>query len=215
MKNFDLSLYLVLDANLCVSPQGMLNTTLDAVIGGCTFVQLRAPEWKKRMILETAVLIKRALSEFPKVKFVVDDHVDIALLSGADGVHLGQKDISVRAARHLMGKEAIIGLSIGSIEEIKTITDEVDYIGIGPIFSTQTKKDAGPPLGLGGLQEISERTKNIPKVAIGGINQNNTKEVLLSGADGIAVVSAICADTNPYEATKKLKEIICSVKSSF
>ena len=145
-KKLDLSLYLVLDANLCKTPEGMAETARKAVEGGCTVVQLRAPEWKKKKQLRAAFLLKELLKD-TDVLFIVDDHIDIALLSGADGVHVGQEDIDPKYVRQLLGPDAVIGLSVGSIKELNTIGPDVDYIGIGPVFSTKTKVDAGAAVG--------------------------------------------------------------------
>ena len=111
-KKFDLSLYLVLDANLCMTPDGMVETTRKAIDGGCTIVQLRAPEWKKKKVLEAARKLK-ALLEPEGIPLIINDHIDVALLSKADGLHVGQDDISPTDARALLGNKAVIGLSIG------------------------------------------------------------------------------------------------------
>lgn len=163
-KKLDLSLYLVLDANLCKTPEGMAETARKAVEGGCTVVQLRAPEWKKKKQLRAAFLLKELLKD-TDVLFIVDDHIDIALLSGADGVHVGQEDIDPKYVRQLLGPDAVIGLSVGSIKELNTIGPDVDYIGIGPVFSTKTKVDAGAAVGLGLLEYISKEA-GLPNVAI-------------------------------------------------
>ena len=187
-KKLDLSLYLVLDANLCKTPEGMAETARKAVEGGCTVVQLRAPEWKKKKQLRAAFLLKELLKD-TDVLFIVDDHIDIALLSGADGVHVGQEDIDPKYVRQFLGPDAVIGLSVGSIKELNTIGPDVDYIGIGPVFSTKTKVDAGAAVGLGLLEYISKEA-GLPNVAIGGINQSNAADCIRHGADGVAVVAA-------------------------
>lgn len=199
----DLYLYLVLDANLCPTPEQMVETALEAVRGGATVVQLRAPEWKKRKQLDAALLLKKALCG-TGVPLIIDDHLDIALICRADGVHVGQADLPVNEVRKLMGKNVIIGLSVGSQEEMQTVTEDVDYLGIGPVFATTTKKDAGKAIGLQELKALKKQT-SLPVVAIGGINESNAKETMLTGVDGIAVVSAICGAASPYEATKKLR----------
>lgn len=202
----DLSLYLVLDVNLCPTPQKMVNTALDAVRGGATVVQLRAPEWKKREQLVTAMILKSVLKPLG-VPLIIDDHVDIAMICQADGVHVGQADLPASEVRKLMGPNAIIGLSVGSNEEMETITEDVDYLGIGPVFATKTKKDAGQALGLEELKKLSEQA-SLPVVAIGGINASNAKEVMATGVQGIAVVSAICGTPDPYTAAEKLSQIV-------
>ena len=196
-RKLDLSLYLVLDANLCKTPEGMVETTRKAVEGGCTVVQLRAPEWKKKKQLEAAFLLKKLLKD-TDVLFIVDDHIDIALLSGADGVHVGQEDIDPKYVRQLLGPDAVVGLSVGSIAELNTI---------GPVFSTKTKVDAGAAVGLDLLEYISKEA-GLPNVAIGGINQSNAADCIRHGADGVAVVSAICGAENPRAAAAAIKKAV-------
>lgn len=198
-KKFDLSLYLVLDANLCMTPDGMVETTRKAIDGGCTIVQLRAPEWKKKKVLEAARKLK-ALLEPEGIPLIINDHIDVALLSKADGLHVGQDDISPTDARALLGKKAVIGLSIGSGEEMREADPEADYFGIGPVYATQTKKDAGAAVGIEGLKELCAMTEK-PCVAIGGINRSNAFKCVEAGADGVAVVSAICGADDPEAAT--------------
>lgn len=205
-KKLDLSLYLVLDANLCKTPEGMAETARKAVEGGCTVVQLRALEWKKKKQLRAAFLLKELLKD-TDVLFIVDDHIDIALLSGADGVHVGQEDIDPKYVRQLLGPDAVIGLSVGSIKELNTIGPDVDYIGIGPVFSTKTKVDAGAAVGLGLLEYISKEA-GLPNVAIGGINQSNAADCIRHGADGVAVVSAICGAEDPKAAAAAIKKAV-------
>lgn len=202
MKNFDLSLYLVLDANLCPSPQDMVRVTLEAVKGGCTLVQLRAPEWKKKKQLEAALLLKQALVG-TGVPLLIDDHVDIALIAKADGVHVGQEDLPPNEARDILGPDAIIGLSVGSLLELNSVTDAVDYLGVGPVFSTKTKKDAGLAIGTDGLGSIV-RKATLPVVAIGGINATNASSCISAGANGVAVVSAICGSDDPQKASRTI-----------
>lgn len=207
MRNpIDLSLYLVLDANLCGSPEGMLRTALEAVEGGATVVQLRAPEWKKRKLTEAARLLAPELRRLG-VPLIIDDHVDIALLCGADGVHVGQADIRPEDVRALLGPKAVIGLSVGSVDEIPAEDAPIDYIGCGPIFPTATKKDAGKALGLDGLSEIKSLT-TYPIVAIGGIGKTNAASVMETGVEGIAVVSAICGQPDVKGAAAALSDLV-------
>lgn len=205
-KKVDLSLYLVLDANLCKTPEGMVETARKAVEGGCTVVQLRAPEWKKKKQLQAAFLLRELLKD-TNVLFIVDDHIDIALLSGADGVHVGQEDIDPKYARKILGPDAVIGLSVGSMEELNTIGPDVDYIGIGPVFSTKTKADAGAAVGLDLLECIAKEAGQ-PNVAIGGINKGNAADCIRHGADGVAVVSAICGSEDPKAAAAAIKKAV-------
>ena len=132
------------------------------------------------------------------VKFIVNDRVDIALALGADGVHLGQEDLPPESARQLLGSEAIIGLSTHNLEQARIATTQpVDYIAIGPIFSTSTKDKPDPEVGLGVLRQVREVVGTTPLVAIGGISSANGAEIIDSGADAIAVISDLWTESNP------------------
>lgn len=205
-NSIDLSVYVVLDDVLCGTPEGMVKTSLEAAAGGATVIQLRAPGWKKRQWLKAGLLLKNALQPLG-IPLIIDDHIDIAQLVQADGVHVGQEDIDVRSARKLLGPKAIIGLSVGSLEELPDSSLPVDYLGVGPVYATATKADAGKAIGLEGLGEICNQT-DLPVVAIGGIKQSNCEEVIHSGADGVAVVSAICGATDVKRATYEFNELV-------
>ncbi len=139
---------------------------------------------------------------------IINDRVDVALASGADGVHLGQRDLPVREARRLLGRDAIIGLSVETpAQALDAESLDVDYLGVSPIFSTPTKPDAGAPWGLEGLRSLRARTRRV-LVAIGGIDASNAESVLAAGADGLAVVSAICASADPEAAARRLRNVV-------
>ena len=225
-KTFDLSLYLVLDPDLCGGAEGMVSTTLAAIQGDVTVVQLRAPTWKKRAVAECARELLRLMPA--SVPLIINDHADVARAVGAAGVHVGQKDLSPEDCRLIVGPDAVVGLSISNIDELsRLIVDErsrlssdddvsrpgvddvsrfspaVDYIGIGPIFPTGTKKDAAPVVGLDGLRRLL-RNAPVPAVAIGGISEVNARSVCETGVHGIAVVSAICGKNDPETAARTL-----------
>ena len=225
-KTFDLSLYLVLDPDLCGGAEGMVNTTLAAIQGGVTVVQLRAPNWKKPAVAECARELLRLMPA--SVPLIINDHADVARAVGAAGVHVGQKDLSPEDCRLIVGPDAIVGLSIANDDELSClIIDErsrfspdddvsrpaddehsrlpraVDYIGIGPVFPTGTKKDAAPVVGLDGLRRLL-RNAPVPAVAIGGISEVNARSVYETGVHGIAVVSAICGKNDPETAARTL-----------
>lgn len=226
MKPLDLSLYLVLDPDLCGGAEGMVATTLGAIRGGVTVVQLRAPNWKKRAVAECARELLRLMPA--SVPLIINDHADVARAVGAAGVHVGQKDLSPEDCRLIVGPDAIVGLSISNDDELsRLIVDErsriapnddmsrptvddvsrfspaVDYIGIGPVFPTGTKKDAAPVVGLDGLRRLLKTTP-VPAVAIGGIGEVNARSVYETGISGIAVVSAICGKNDPEAAARTL-----------
>ena len=203
MKTFDLSLYLVLDPDLCGGAEGMLRTTEEALEGGVTIVQLRAPTWKKRALAACA----RDLLEILRprgIPLIINDHADVAAAGGADGLHVGQDDLSSADARRIIGPDMILGLSAGNVDEVRGVDPAlVDYLGIGPVWATATKKDAGAAVGLEGLASLSAASP-LPVVAIGGIGASNAADVMRTGVDGIAVVSAICGQASPRTAAENL-----------
>ena len=144
------------------------------------------------------------------VPLIVNDRIDIALAINAEGVHIGQKDLPVSVARELLGSDKIIGWSVSNERQaLEANTLDVDYIGVSPIFPTNTKvKNLDSPLGISGLIKIKKICRK-PIICIGGIDQKNAASVLLNGSDGIAVVSAISQANNPKKETEQLKEIIC------
>lgn len=206
--SFDLSLYLVLDPELCGGIAGMVSTVYEAVERGVTCVQLRSEkEVDKRYWYDAGLLLKALLEDYD-VPLIVNDHIDVALAIDADGVHVGQKDLPADVARRLLGPNKILGLSVGSIYEMEQVKlQDVDYVGIGPVFATSTKKDARKALGIDGLSMIVAQ-RDIPKVAIGGINIDNAASVMKSGVDGIAVVSAICGQADIASVTRRLASIV-------
>jgi len=196
-------LYLVLDPDLCGGEQGSLQCLQRAIAGGVGIVQLRAPNWKKRRLLALAQLLM-AETRRHGIPFVLDDEVDVALACGADGVHVGQRDLPIHVVRRLMGPNALIGLSISNVNELRG--EDVlaaDYLGIGPVFATQTKTDAAPAIGMAGLHALRQQTAK-PIIAIGGINADNIHEVAATGVEGSAVVSAICRAPDAFAASQHL-----------
>lgn len=158
-------------------------------------------------MLRTAKEMQKIAEEYCKF-FIVNDRVDVAILAGADGVHLGQSDIPVQEARRLCGDDMIIGVSVATVEEaVKAVEDGADYLGVGPIFTTPTKPDAGEGRGLDMIYDIS-RAVDVPIVGIGGLNKGNILDVIHAGADGVAVVSAIMAKPNIQAAAHELKVMI-------
>ncbi len=139
--------------------------------------------------------------------FIVNDRVDIALAVGADGVHLGEEDLPLSHARRI-APTLLVGASCDTEEEARRLEAlGADYLGVGTVFPTATKKDAGEPIGLERLRRIKEAVR-IPVVAIGGITLENVEEVLATGVDGVAVVSAVVGASSPYEAARAFREKI-------
>ncbi|MGA3023699.1 MAG: thiamine phosphate synthase [Bryobacteraceae bacterium] len=199
----DWSLYLVTDRRLA-APRAIEEVVTSAVRGGVTAVQLREKECAAREFVELARTLKAILNPLA-VPLIVNDRADVALAAGADGVHVGQSDMDCRDLRRLLGPGAIIGLSVVTLEQAERATAlPVDYLGVGPIFSTSTKPDAAPAWGIERLAELRRRTRQV-LVAIGGIHAGNAGQAIAAGADGIAVVSAICAAADPEAAARELR----------
>lgn len=200
----DLTLYLVLDPVLCGGSDGMAQTARQAAQAGVTCVQLRAPNWSTQALVDCGLKLKRVLSPYG-VPLIVNNDVKAAEIIGASGVHVGQSDMNPREARALLGKDAVIGLSITRYEEIGTLDPTVvDYAGVGPVYATSTKKDAAPAMGPDALRRIIDNL-SVPVVAIGGIGVAQAPEMRCAGARGIAVVSAICGQRDIALATRTLK----------
>ncbi len=199
-------LYLVTDRGLC-GGRPLEDVVLQAVRGGTACVQLREKDISTRLFIEEAVRIKTLLTPF-RVPLIINDRVDVALAAGADGVHVGQDDMPYTLARRLMGPGAIIGLSVETWEDVEKAQDlDVAYLGVSPVFETPTKTDTKGSWGLDGLAKIRARLRH-PLVGIGGLNSDNAADAVLAGADGVAVVSAVCAAPNPYRAAQELSGII-------
>lgn len=177
--------------------------------GGATIIQLREKNLDTKAFFNRAEIIKSVCKKYA-VPFIINDRIDIALAVDADGVHLGQKDMPVPVARKLLGKDKIIGLSVSNTQQaIDANNQEIDYVGISPIFGTATKtEDIEEPLGINGLIKIKQMSTK-PIVCIGGINKENTSEIIQNGADGIAVISAISQAKNSETATNILKKRLC------
>jgi thiamine-phosphate pyrophosphorylase len=184
-------LYPILDADLLAGrPCGAAVAALAS--GGARIVQLRAKGVSDRVFFALAQDALRAARE-AGVLFVVNDRPDVALVLGADGVHLGQDDLPPAAARRLLGDEAVIGWSTHSLEQLARAGEEpVDYVAFGPVFPTATKRDADPVVGLDLLRAARALTAR-PLVAIGGITSQNARAIASAGADGLAVISALLA----------------------
>jgi thiamine-phosphate pyrophosphorylase len=183
--------------------------------GGATLVQLRNKHSETRALIEEARAIKQALAPFA-VPFVVNDRVDVAMASGADGVHLGQDDMAVEDARRLLGPNAIIGLSIKSVAEAEAARlDLVDYVGSGGVYATSSKQQKNAPIGPAGLARViaalRRRAPALPVCGIAGIDASNAAEVIAAGADGVAVISGLSLVPSPETAARQLRDIVDGV----
>lgn len=205
-RPLDPTLYLVTDRPLC-GGRDLREVVLAAVRGGVTLVQLREKSCDTREYVELARDLRGPLRE-AGVPLLINDRVDVAVAAGADGVHLGQSDLPWPAARRLLGAEALIGLSVESPEQATAAADaDVDYLGVSPIFATPTKTDTAGEWGLDGLRRLRAATDR-RLVAIGGLSRDNAAAVVAAGADGVAVVSAICAAADPEAAARELRAAI-------
>jgi thiamine-phosphate pyrophosphorylase len=211
-KRLDLSVYLVTDPRLCAE-FGLVETALAAVKGGASIVQLRDTQAGGRALVEQARALVAALRPLG-VPVIVNDRIDVALAADADGVHVGQSDMAPTDARALIGPDRILGLSAREPDEIAAAdAGLVDYLGIGPIFvvDPRTKPNAAEPLGIGGFAARRHHTR-LPVVAIGGIQEQHVAPLLAIGADGVAVVSAICGKPDPQAAARGLAEAVHSIR---
>ena len=202
----DYSLYLVTDRTLS---RGRSSEEIvgAAVRGGVTCVQLREKHCSTRDFIREARGLQPLLHHH-KIPLIINDRLDVALAIGADGVHLGQSDMHIGDARRLVGEKMIIGISAENLNDAIVAEQEgADYIGISPVFSTDTKVDTAAPLGLEGISWI-RRAVNLPLVGIGGINAGNVREIICAGADGVAVVSAIVSADCPQTAASELKNLL-------
>lgn len=204
---FNLALYLVTDRDI-IGNKDLYTLVKEAVNGGVTMVQLREKESSTAEFLKLALELKELL-EPHKIPLIINDRVDIALASNADGVHIGQSDMPYKVARDLLGPDKIIGLSVESIEDVLAANElDVEYIGISPIFSTNTKLDIKEPFGIEGAREAVKLSKH-RIVAIGGINKSNCREILDLGIEGVAVVSAILCAPDAKKAAEEIFEQLC------
>jgi len=179
-----------------------------AIEGGVRLIQFREKELPTRKMVEIGEKLRKITEK--KALLIVNDRIDIALAIGADGVHIGQDDMSLKTARNILGNK-IIGVSARNVQEAKKAEEEgADYLGVGSMFPTSTKGDI-KVIGLSVLKNI-RKIVNIPIIAIGGINEKNVGEVIEAGADGVAVVSAIANSDDPVQAVRNLREKIIQFK---
>lgn len=201
-----LQVYFIMGSNNCTKdPLSVLKEALD---GGVTLFQFRE-KGEGALIGEDRVRFAKevqALCREYGVPFIVNDDVELAIELDADGVHVGQDDEGITSVREKMG-DKIIGVSTHTIEEARwAIENGADYLGVGPIFPTSTKKDTKAVQGTKGLAHFREQGITIPIVGIGGVTIENTASVIEAGADGVSVISAISLAESAYESTKKLVE---------
>ncbi len=193
--------YFITDAGL--SKNGNLNDVKNAIETGVNIVQYRNKMTKTEDILKEAKALKKLCEE--KAKFIINDIIEVALSVDADGVHVGQGDMLYETARKILGGKTI-GVTVHNLKEAVIAEKKgADYLGVSPIFSTTTKKDAGKPCGVELIKEIKKNC-NIPVTAIGGINLDNIKEVIEAGADAVCAISAVVTKDNVKEEIEKFQK---------
>ena len=209
--SFDLSLYLVIGPGHCAG-RPMADVAEAAVLGGASLVQLRDKTSPTRRQIDDAGELKARLAPLG-APLLINDRVDVALAAGADGVHLGQGDMDPGDARRLLGENAIIGVTVHSLDEARAVAvDRVDYVSIGGVFATASKNNPDAPIDVAGLAEIAALF-DLPLVAIAGITPDNAASVIAAGVAGVAVISAVCAASDPRAAAHRLRAIVDGAKS--
>jgi thiamine-phosphate pyrophosphorylase len=199
-------LYPIIDTTY-VARDKLKETALKIMNGGAGIIQLRGKGLDSADMLRGARIIK-PLAMARGITFIINDHVDIAIMSGADGVHLGASDTGMKEARDMLGYRGIIGLSTHNLDEARRgAAAGADYISFGPIFPTSTKKDADEPKGIKALAEIVKNVQ-VPVVAIGGITEERVEEVLGTGVEAVAMISdIILADDLSAKVSSIIKKI--------
>jgi thiamine-phosphate pyrophosphorylase len=208
--DLDLALYAILDPT--VAGGRKLTELARQIVGSATLVQLRDKYASTRAMVEEARAIQSVLSS-ANVPLLINDRVDVALVAEADGVHIGQDDMSPADARLLLGRSAIIGLSIKSIAQAQAAPlEHLDYVAIGGVFATTSKDNTAAPVGIDGLRAIAQavriRARDFPICAIAGINESNAADVIAAGADGVSVISTLSLAADPSAAAKSLRAVV-------
>ncbi len=204
--NFDYTLYLVTDRQL-MSCDSLTEVVEQAILGGCTMIQLREKELPSLEFYNQAVAVKQVTERY-HIPLIINDRIDIAMAVQATGVHIGQHDLPAAAVRKVIGENMLLGVSASSIAEaIQAQQDGADYLGVGAMFPTGTKTDADS-VSMEKLQKIRTAV-SLPIVVIGGINKGNAGRFKPMGIDGLAVVSAIIAQSDIKVAAAELKDLFC------
>ena len=206
----DLRLYALIDP--AVAGGRALGDLARRIAGSATLVQLRDKHGSTKVMVEEARELTVVLAPLD-IPLLINDRVDVALAAEADGVHIGQDDMSPADARLLLGRTAIIGLSIKTLAQAEAAPLELlDYVAIGGVYGTTSKDTTSAPIGLSGLraivQTIRARNVQIPICAIAGINESNAADVIAAGADGVAVISALSLAPDPEQAAENLLGIV-------
>jgi thiamine-phosphate pyrophosphorylase len=206
----DICLYVLLTKDLCRFP--LLETAQAALDGGADCLQLREKDMVNSQLIELAILIAD-LCHKKNAIFILNDRIDLALLGGADGVHLGQNDLSIPQARKIAGSQLIIGKSThNEVEASQAVEHDADYLAVGSIFTSPTKPEIAPA-GLELIRQIRPLTSR-PIIAIGGIDETNAHSPIQAGADAVAVCQAVSTSENPQKTAQILKTAVLNAKTS-
>ena len=209
-RPLNLDLYVITHQRLS-GARGILSVAEAAIEGGADVIQLREKEMSTAELVRVGTALRELTRRAGRL-LIVNDRVDVALAIDADGVHLGQDDMPLPIARRLLGHSKIIGGSAGNLEEARVcLRGGADYLGVGPIYSTATKSDAGEAVGPELVTAIKKLT-NLPIVAIGGIDASNARAPILAGADGVAVVSSVVGAADPAAAARQLRAVVQAAK---
>jgi len=212
--HFSSDLYVIVDQNLADSRSLNLEKLVEEICtAGAGAVQLRAKGLSKALYYQQVQNLL-PITRSHGVPLFVNDHLDVALAVSAEGVHLGQKDLPFEVARKLLPEGMILGVSTHSFPQAALAAQaEPGYVAIGPVFPTTTKADSDPVVGLECLRKVKQLLASIPLVAIGGITAENAEQVIRSGADAVAVASAVILAKNPAAAVSLLKEAVSRGKT--
>jgi thiamine-phosphate pyrophosphorylase len=201
-----LSLIVITDAG-CTGGRDLVEVVRAALQGGAPAVQVRAKTESARETVELARVLREKTRAAGALLFV-NDRVDVALAAGADGAHLGDDDLPLPAARAVVPAGFLLGRSADTVEQAVLAREEgADYVGVGPVYATATKADAGSPVGLSRIAAVSAAV-GIPVVGIGGIDVSNAAEVVRAGAAGVAVIRAVMAAADPSDAVRRFLSVL-------
>jgi thiamine-phosphate pyrophosphorylase len=203
-------LYVITDQKLSRG-RTLLRVAAEAISGGADIIQLREKDCPGKEMFARACVI-RELTRDRGVTFIVNDRLDIALASGADGVHLGQADLPLTVARKIAPADFLIGVTVHTVDDaVNAELDGADYVAISPVYATRSKDDAGAPCGLVMVGKVRTAV-SVPVIGIGGITRDNAGEVIAAGADGVAVISAVVSADDIAGAARDLKHVIAGAK---
>jgi thiamine-phosphate pyrophosphorylase len=202
----DYRLYVIVDPEFALGrPVG--DVAAQAIQGGATCLQLRMKHASTREFIEAAYMLAQ-LCKAADVPLVINDRADVAWVAGVDGVHVGQEDMPAADARRLLGDQAIVGVSAATPSEATAAAQAgAEYLGVGDVFGTATKAEAGAPIGLEGLARVVQAV-SVPVVAIGGVNHDNAARAIAAGAAGVAVISAVVSAADVADAARRLRRVV-------